>query len=173
MTYFERKEPSDATVDLWFQAVRDVPAEALPWLYRKLIELEAFPRNLPGFMLARAREWRAGNPHRQPRDYCECHSGVWEVAFWRPELGEWAIFTIPCGRCSGQEGPRQIFDLDNRKLYDREPDRYMAEPPDWALIYPEKDSLRKKTREILDYLKNRKQGRPPANNLDLEAALPF
>ena len=173
MTYFERKEPSDATVNLWYEEVKKIPAEVLPRIYGEIIGLETFPRNLPGFMQAKAKEWRAANPQRQSRGNCECHQGVWEVAFWRPELEEWAIFTIPCGPCNGREGPGQRFDLANAKFYEREPDRYMETPPSWALICPDKDSISKKRQEILAYLKHRRQDQARGHGLEVEKALPF
>lgn len=171
LTYFERKEPSDATVNLWYEKVKDIPGASLPHIYQEITAQEAFPRNLPGFMKFKAMEWLAANPETSSK--CECHRGVWEVAFWRPELGEWAIFSIPCGPCNGTEGPRQRFDLLNDKFYDREPDRYMETPPPWALIYPDKDSIRKKCQEIRAYLKHRQQERGRMNNLEVEEALPF
>jgi hypothetical protein len=173
LTHFERKEPSDATVDLWFQAVKDIPAKALPWLYQELISLEAFPRNLPGFMRAKIKEWLAANPQGQAKGNCECHKGVWEVAFWRQDLGEWAIFTVLCGPCNGTNGPRKRFDLLNPKLFEREPDRYMETPPSWALVYPDKDSLREKSRGIRAHLDHHLQHHLQENNLELEEALPF
>jgi len=173
LTFFDRKGPSSATVDLWFQAVKDITAEALPRVYQELTELESLPRNLPGFMQAKARDWLGANPHKQARGNCECHKGVWEVACWRPELAEWVIFTVPCGPCNGREGPRERIDLLNPKFYEREPDRYMEAPPPWALIYPDKDSIGKKRREVLAFLEHHRHDRPQANNLDVEAELPF
>lgn len=171
LTYFERKEPSDATVNLWYEKVKNIPAGALPQIYQEVTGMEVFPRNLPAFMQAKAREWLAANP--QTGSKCECHRGLWEVAFWRPELEEWAIFSIPCGPCNGKEGPRQCYDLLSPKFYDREPDRYMETPPPWALIYPDKDSLHKKCQEIRDYLKQRRHDRARMSGLGVEEALPF
>jgi hypothetical protein len=175
LSYFERKEPSDETVDLWFQTVREIPAEALPWLYQELIGLEAWPRNLPGFLQTRVRNWPGLSRQTQP--HCECHRGTWEVAFWRPELDEWAIFSLPCGSCNGGDGPARCDDLLHPRLYDREPDRYMAQPPPWALIYPDQDSLAKKRGEILAYLAylRKHRQRQPRDRADFQLAedLPF
>ena len=175
LAYFERKEPSDATVDLWYERVRDIPAQALPRIYQDLTEQEAFPRNLPAFMWARSQEWLSANPRfrRLPDGNCECHRGFFDVAFWRPELAEWAVFTFPCGLCNHSDGPRSRFDLLNPNLYDREPNRYQESPPPWGLIYLDEDSVRKKCQEVRDYLKHHRQNRVSLNNLEVEETLPF
>lgn len=44
LTYFERKEPSDATVNLWYEKVKNIPVAGLPRIHREITGLEAFPR---------------------------------------------------------------------------------------------------------------------------------
>lgn len=172
LSYFDRKEPSDDTVNLWFEEVKDLPAEALPYAYQALTELDSFPRNLPGFLRAKTREWLGSRPRRNQGD-CGCHSGAWEVAFFRRELQEWAIFRIPCGICRDTSGPRQRFDLLNPKLYDREPDRYQETPPPWAVIYPERDSLQKKLSELHSFLEEKRKGGIGQNAINPEDGLIF
>jgi len=154
--FFERKPPSGETVSLWFDEVRFISAQALPYISERLRELEYFPRNLPAFMHGAAKAWKKFNPGQGPRSpKDECRDGYWEVAQWKPSLGKWAIFRFLCA-CRGGV-IKERYNLLDEDHYKQGPDRYQDNPHSWMLIYPDEEGLKKMRQRIFDHLESRRR----------------
>ena len=101
--YYERKEPKLGTVDLWFEKVKSIPSEAMPWIIKKIChENERFPNNLPGMLAALFFSWRESNPDKvasQARFYCpDCEDGT--IQTWKIGAnGRCYSYLFRCARC--------------------------------------------------------------------------
>lgn len=173
LDYYQRPDPSDATVNLWHEAVASIPDEAADAIYSALTARDSFPRNLPAAMWAAYNDWRSTRPpspaeHHDP-DHAGCWQGRWLVARWIPDLAEWAIYDLPCGGCHPGTGPA-TRDAVLAKLPDG-PDRYSGTIPPKALVYPDADSIGQIKRRIISALAQRR----PRPHAVLTAAdeLPF
>lgn len=110
--YYERKPPSPATVELWFEKVRTIPAEALQWIENQIESgNESFPRNVPGTIWACYKSWMEANPDKMSRRYevsCPdgCDDGVVHVRKQKPFGGESLTYTyvFSCSKCN--RGPQ-------------------------------------------------------------------
>src|SRR5512135_1198948 len=78
-SYFERRLPADVTYNLWFEDLKNIPAESLPFIRNRLKELDAWPKNFPRFIWGIYREWLEVNPHKkapEEKPGClQCHEG--------------------------------------------------------------------------------------------------
>lgn len=148
--YFDKKAPKVTQINLWFESVQRIDSEALQRIYDDLRQDEALPRNLPKAMWASYGEWMRDHPGEDGP--CECHEGFWEVCFYLEESKQWAIYLIPCGRCTKTSWPRTRLDLLEHRFYDREPNRIQDEPPEWGLIIPDKPSMAVFQKRIRDFL---------------------
>ena len=102
--YYGVKTPGSKTVDLWFDMVQNIPAEALPWIERKIYQdQDSLPRNLPKAIRELFEAWLQANPekraHKESVDCPDCEGG-W-LCLTRPVRGYKVppTFSAPCGRC--------------------------------------------------------------------------
>lgn len=148
----ERSDPPDeVSMNIWAKELVFIPIASLPYIKKEMRGLDRWPRNFPNFVKAKYFEWREKNPGLAHECPGECHDGFWEVARYRKELGEWAIFRFAC-ICVKENGVYERDQLLPERLYTREPDRFQVEPPIWALIYPDPDSKAVMTGRIKTYL---------------------
>lgn len=72
--FYERKEPKQATIELWFRLIKDIPSEPIPWILKKIQENhESFPKNMTAVFLSMFREWQQANPDKRAiRHFFEC-----------------------------------------------------------------------------------------------------
>ncbi|KKW11471.1 MAG: hypothetical protein UY48_C0018G0005 [Candidatus Gottesmanbacteria bacterium GW2011_GWB1_49_7] len=50
-TFYERKPPSNRTMDLWFEAIKAIPHQRLDVIYQRITkDLDTWPKNLTGQM---------------------------------------------------------------------------------------------------------------------------
>jgi ribosomal protein S27AE len=101
--YYERREPKEGTKELWFQRVKSIPLEALPWIVKKITqENETFPKNLPGVIAALFFSWREAHPEkfttRREVDCPDCDDGT--IRAWKIGAnGKTYSYLFRCGRC--------------------------------------------------------------------------
>lgn len=141
--YFDRKQaPKVTQINLWFERVEKIASHALGRIYQDLCQEDGPPKNLPKAMWGSYAEWQRDHPGEEGP--CECHDGFWEVCFYLEDEQQWAIYIIPCGRCSKTHGlPRNRLDLLEHSHYrSREPKRFQKEPPEWGFIIPDIPSLK-------------------------------
>ena len=102
--YYERKRPNDNTMDLWFDEVKNIPDECLPWIKQKIFkENENKPSNLPATMWALYNAWLQANPdkraYREEKDCPDCEGG-WLVLQKKIDGYKQPIsHSAACGRC--------------------------------------------------------------------------
>ena len=103
-TFFGAKAPGMKAVDLWFDMVQNIPAEALPWIETKICQdQETIPRNLPKAIRELFEAWLQAHPEKRARkesvDCPDCEGG-W-LCLTRPVRGYKVppTFSAPCGRC--------------------------------------------------------------------------
>ncbi|NPV03844.1 MAG: hypothetical protein HPY67_03835 [Syntrophaceae bacterium] len=102
--YYERKIPSDRTLDLWFERIRGIPGESIGWIQTRIFEqFEAFPKNLPSVIWELYNAWLDAHPEKRARkesvDCPDCEGGL--LCLTRPVRGYRVppTFSAPCGRC--------------------------------------------------------------------------
>lgn len=102
--YYSAKTPGSKTIDLWFDMVQNIPAEALPWIEQKIYqEHDLLPRNLPKAIRELFEAWLQANPEKRARkesvDCPDCEGGL--LCLTRPVRGYRVppTFSAPCGRC--------------------------------------------------------------------------
>jgi len=79
--FYERKEPKQATIELWFKLVNRMPSDPIAWIVQKIQETsDSFPRNITATFWASYGEWQNANPdkraHRAFFDCPECSEGL-------------------------------------------------------------------------------------------------
>lgn len=101
--FYERaKEPRQGTIELWFDRVRQIPSEPVPWIIGKIEEnSDTFPRNLPGALWAGFREWSQAYPEKMaPRVMCDCPDCTDGILWARAEKnGQRYSYIFRCARC--------------------------------------------------------------------------
>lgn len=64
--YYERRDPREETLDLWFQGIKHVPDEPVDWMSEQIRgRHETFPRNLPLVMRELWQQWLEDHPQRR------------------------------------------------------------------------------------------------------------
>ena len=64
--YYERRDPREETLDLWFQEVKHIPDEPVDWMSEQIRSRhESFPRNLPLVMRELWQQWLEDHPQRR------------------------------------------------------------------------------------------------------------
>lgn len=80
--YYERKKPTDASMDAWYKKVCRIENEAIPWIIDKIEDqINSFPQNIPATLLKYWDEWitsNRSNPiHDKSSNSCpECNGGL-------------------------------------------------------------------------------------------------
>lgn len=110
--FYERKaKPGDMTFNLWFEKVKNIPSDAIPWIQNRIMdECDMWPRNITATVWAMYHAWLRAHPekraYRESVDCPDCEGGwlilqkVVENKFGKP-MYEHGIptFTAPCGKC--------------------------------------------------------------------------
>ena len=102
--YYERKRPNDNTMDLWFDEVKNIPEECLPWIQSKIFkENETKPSNLPATMWALYNAWLQANPHKraftEEKNCPDCEGGWLVLHRFVDMYGREVSHSAACGRC--------------------------------------------------------------------------
>ena len=98
--YYERREPREQTLDLWFREVMQIPDEPLEGIRQQICrQQEAFPRNLPVLVRELWQKWREDNPRKQAHPHtdlnCRECDGTGLITGYR----EGRAYAFRCGRC--------------------------------------------------------------------------
>ena len=61
--YYERRDPREEALDLWFQQVKHIPDEPVGWMSGQIRgRHESYPRNLPLVMRELWQQWMEDHP---------------------------------------------------------------------------------------------------------------
>jgi hypothetical protein len=98
--YYERRDPREETLDLWFQGVKHIPDEPVDWMSEQIRSRhETFPRNLPLEMRTLWQQWLEDHPQRRARrtDEAECPDcdGDGLISLFRNR----SRYLFRCGKC--------------------------------------------------------------------------
>ena len=98
--YYERRDPREEALDLWFQAVRHIPDEPVEWMSAQIRSRhETFPRNLPVVMRELWQQWLEDHPQRRTsrKDEAPCldcdDTGL--ISLFR----KGSSYLFRCGKC--------------------------------------------------------------------------
>jgi hypothetical protein len=112
--FYERKEPKPQSIVLWFEAVKNIPSEPVPWMVKKIEDTnDSFPKNMPGSFWATFNEWKQAHPEKRAfKNYFHC-----------PDCDEGLLLVIKndtrgkyvfrCARCRQDE--TRAYPFANRK----------------------------------------------------------
>ncbi len=98
--YYERRDPREESLDLWFQGVKQIPDEPVDWMSEQIRSRhETFPKNLPLVMRELWQQWLEDHPQRRTSRNAEeecpdCDSdGL--ISLFR----EGRSYLFRCGKC--------------------------------------------------------------------------
>jgi hypothetical protein len=100
--FFERRRPSDETMDLWFDKCQRIPDDSLRWVTGELQGQESFPRNLPAATWALYHRWLEAHPEKKQRKVdrpcytAECEDGLLFCHRHDDNNGLWHGFAFRC-----------------------------------------------------------------------------
>lgn len=100
--YYERRDPREETLDLWFQGVKHIPDEPVDWMSDQIRgRHDAFPRNLPLVMRELWQQWLEDHPQRRTNrnagEECPDCDGAGLISLFR----NGSRYLFRCGRCKG------------------------------------------------------------------------
>jgi hypothetical protein len=98
--YYERRDPREETLDLWFQQVKHIPDEPVDWMSGQIRSRnDVFPRNLPLVMRELWQQWLEDHPHRRTHrlteEECPDCDGLGLISIFR----QGSRYLFRCGRC--------------------------------------------------------------------------
>lgn len=98
--YYERRDPREEALDLWFQAVKHIPDEPVDWMSEQIRgRHETFPRNLPLVMRELWQQWLEDHPqrkaHRPAEEECPDCDDHGVISLFR----KGSRYLFRCGRC--------------------------------------------------------------------------
>ncbi len=98
--YYERKEPREQALDLWFTEVKHIPDEPLDWMRTQITNRhEFYPKNLPVVMRELWQQWLEDHPnrrmHRNGDSNCKDCEGTGIITLYR----EGYRYVFRCGKC--------------------------------------------------------------------------
>lgn len=109
--FYERKvAPTDKAKDIWYDKVKKIPDESIPWIYDKIIdEFEGFPKNIKSTMWALYHQWLDAHPEKKaPIDLRNCSKGCLEGILFAVKLIQEVKYryVFRCGKCRQQTFPQ-------------------------------------------------------------------
>ncbi|PIP07997.1 MAG: hypothetical protein COX51_05410 [Syntrophobacteraceae bacterium CG23_combo_of_CG06-09_8_20_14_all_50_8] len=98
--YYERKEPREQALDLWFTEVKHIPDEPLDWMRAQISSRhESYPKNLPVVMRELWQQWLENHPkkraHGSTTADCQDCDGAGIITLYR----EGYRYVFRCGKC--------------------------------------------------------------------------
>jgi hypothetical protein len=98
--YYERRDPREEALDLWFQGVKHIPDEPMEWMSEQVRSRhETFPKNLPLVMRELWQQWLEDHPHRRTHrdtgEECPDCDGHGLISLFRKR----SLYLFRCGRC--------------------------------------------------------------------------
>lgn len=109
--YYERKEPKNAAMEIWYSRCKAIPGEPLGYITQKITDNnETFPKNLPAAMWGAFTEWLQANPDKHAHKvftHCpDCEEGLIFTAKHNEKFNAKYKYVFSCGKC-GQSSIRQ------------------------------------------------------------------
>ena len=79
--YYERKEPTQGAIELWFDSIKKIPSEPIEFIIKKINEThDSFPKNIPQAFWNSYYEWKTANPEKLEQDRLfdcpDCNHGL-------------------------------------------------------------------------------------------------
>ncbi len=98
--YYERRDPREETLDLWFRGVKHIPDEPVDWMSEQVRSRhDAFPRNLPLVVRELWQQWLEDHPQRRTNrnaeEECQDCDGHGLISLFR----NGSRYLFRCGRC--------------------------------------------------------------------------
>ena len=98
--YYERRDPREETLDLWFKGVKHIPDEPVDWMSEQIRgRHETFPRNLPLVMRELWQQWLDDHPQRRTsrktEEPCQDCDDTGLISLFRNR----SRYVFRCGRC--------------------------------------------------------------------------
>ncbi|MDA8126600.1 MAG: hypothetical protein M0009_15610 [Deltaproteobacteria bacterium] len=98
--YYERRDPREEALDLWFQAVKHLPDEPMDWISEQIRgRYETFPKNLPLVMRELWQQWLEDHPqrrsHRKTEEPCLDCDDTGLISLFR----KGSSYLFRCGKC--------------------------------------------------------------------------
>lgn len=103
--YYNARIPGRRTLDLWHEMTQFVPAEAMPWILRRVWETnESMPRNVPREIRELWQAWLQAHPEKRAPDRTQyscpdCESGWLVLEKQLPQYSIPISYSAPCARC--------------------------------------------------------------------------
>ena len=98
--YYERRDPREETLDLWFQQVKHIPDEPVAWMSEQIRSRhDLFPRNLPLVMRELWQQWLEDHPHRRTRGDTETDCPDCDETGMISVYREGSRYLFRCRRC--------------------------------------------------------------------------
>ena len=109
--YYERKEPKNAALEVWFSRCKYIPTEPLDYIAQRIMENhESFPKNLPSAMRDTYTEWLQSNPDKRAvktfTNCPDCEEGLIFTSKHQEKFNVKYKYVFSCGKC-GQSTFRQ------------------------------------------------------------------
>jgi hypothetical protein len=106
--YYERKEPKNAAMEVWFARCKPIPTEPLGYITQKIMDNnEIFPKNLPAAMWESFNEWLQANPEKRAQKtytHCpDCEDGLIFTSKYSEKLKTKYKYVFSCGKCRQSE----------------------------------------------------------------------
>ncbi len=98
--YYERRDPREETLDLWFQGVKHIPDEPVDWMSEQIRSRhDAFPRNLPLVIREFWQQWLEDHPLRRARGNTETECPDCDETGMISVYREGIRYLFRCRRC--------------------------------------------------------------------------
>jgi len=98
--YYERREPREQTLDLWFTEVKHIPDEPLQWMRAQITNRhESYPKNLPVVMREIWQQWLENHPNRRANRDADSNCTDCEGAGIFTVYREGYRYVFRCGKC--------------------------------------------------------------------------
>ncbi len=109
--YFERKQPGPESLSRWFEELRRIPREALPFIKQRFCEKDEYPGNFPNAIKSLWNEWLLAHPEKRAKEKkpgCpNCQNGWLFVAYLTPTKC-WGETALKCGHCNRNGDPKDV-----------------------------------------------------------------
>lgn len=143
--FYERKvKPLDRTLDLWFEKIKFVPSEAIPWIEKRIQdECEGWPKSITLTIKNLYLQWLDAHPEKKAQERklnCdECEEGLIHVRKIC-HRGQHYNFVFRCGKCRQSN----LNGIEFARIGELLANGYERQPTEWE------PRRRKSTRQMLD-----------------------
>ena len=111
------RRPSSEAKVTWFGRLQHIPEEAVAFIVERICDMERLPANMTLAWKNLWSDWRAANPSRIIRPYCQACGNAGARFLWAPAAdGGWRNFSVPCPACQSSESqpPVSLQELEEQ-----------------------------------------------------------